>query len=354
MVTIMARTPLQRRRAGMGSALVSIHLSADDVARIRFGYSAIWETTASLYALTNPSSYALHRPLRRQLTATGRSTAAILSELTCIPGWIPDTLSPPPRSAPAEPSIEFADVRNTPACVAEQDLDVLRRSRPCSRWTTMRPEQFVDEIATLLMEYWMHELAPRWEVIESVNNSDARSRQRGLATNGVGSALQLLHPGVSYERSVIHIEMALHTCQLTGSGEGVWLVPSVFRWPKVGLASIPSGAFVISYPAQGAGTIWEERKSRERGLEALVGRSRAAVLADLDIARTTTALARRLELAPATVSAHLSRLAAAGLVSSAREGRLVLYSRTSLGTLLLNSDQVGDEYARCATSCSDG
>jgi DNA-binding transcriptional ArsR family regulator len=336
-------TPLQSRRAGMGFSVVGIQLSADDVARIRFGYSAVWETTASLYALTNPSPYALHRPLRRQLTAAGRSAAAILSELTCVPGWIPDTLSPPPHSGPVEPNLEFADIRSTPTCVAEEDLDVLSRNRPCSRWATMCPDQFVDEVAALLMEYWVHELAPRWEMIESVNNSDARHRQRGLARDGVGAALQLLHPSVSYERSVIRIEMALHHCRLTGTGEGVWLVPSVFRWPKVGLASIPSGAFVISYPAQGAGTIWEERKSRERGLDALVGRSRAAVLTDLDVPRSTTALARRLELAPATVSAHLSRLAAAGLVSSARDGRLVLYSRTSLGTLLLSSDPAVDE-----------
>jgi DNA-binding transcriptional ArsR family regulator len=334
--------------------LVGIHLSADDVARIRFGYSAVWEITASLYALTNRSSYPLHRPLRRQLTAVGRSTAATLSELTCVPGWIPDTLSPPPRSAPVDPRTELTGIRDTPSCVAERDLDVLRRNRPWIRWAKMCPDQFVDELASLLMEYWVHELASRWEVIESVNSSDARNRQRGLATDGVGSALQLLHPGVSYERSVIHIEMPLHDCQLTGNGEGVWLVPSVFRWPKVGLASIQSGAFVISYPSQGAGTIWEERKSREHGLEALVGRSRAAVLEDLDVARTTTALARRLALAPATVSVHLSKLAAAGLVSSTREGRLVLYSRTSLGTLLLNSDQVVDEFAQCATSCSEG
>jgi DNA-binding transcriptional ArsR family regulator len=346
-------TALHRRRAGMGFALVGIHLSADDVARIRFGYSAVWETTASLYALTSSSSYALHRPLRRQLTAVGRSRAAALSELTCIPGWIPDTLSPPPRSAPAEPRIEFADVRSTPTCVAEADLDVLRRNRPCSRWARMRQEQFVDELASLLTEYWLHELAPRWEVIESVNGSDVRSRQRGLGTDGVGSALRLLHPGVSYGRSVIRIEMALHTCELTGNGQGVWLVPSVFRWPKVGLASTQSGAFVISYPAQGAGTIWEEHKTRERGLEALVGRSRAAVLADLDVARTTTALARRLALAPATVSAHLSRLAGAGLVSSTREGRLVLYSRTPLGTLLLDKNGAVDQFAGSATSSAE-
>ena len=326
--------------------MVRLQLRADDVARIRFGYSAVWETTASLYALTNPSPYALHRPLRRQLTAAGRATAAALAELTCLPGWIPDTISPPPRPTPVEPGLEFAEVRSTPACVAEADLDVLRRSRPCSRWASMRPDQFVDEIAALLGEYWRHELAARWEAIESVNSSDARDRQRGLARDGVGAALQLLHPGVSYERSVISIDMPLHSCDLAGRGEGVWLVPSVFRWPKVGLASIPSGAFVISYPAQGAGTIWEERKSRERGLDALVGRSRAAVLADLDVARSTTSLSRRLELAPATVSAHLSRLAAAGLVSSARDGRLVLYSRTSLGTLLLNNDPMADDLTR--------
>lgn len=61
---------------------------------------------------------------------------------------------------------------------------------------------------------------------------------------------------------------------------------------------------------------------------------------------STTDLARQLELAPGTVSAHLSALAQSGLAVSAREGRLVLYSLTSSGRELLRSSIAGRSVAR--------
>ena len=51
----------------------------------------------------------------------------------------------------------------------------------------------------------------------------------------------------------------------------------------------------------------------------------------------TTALAHRLGLAPSSVSAHLSVLRDAGLLTSRRYGHQVLYERTPLGIALAAS-----------------
>ena len=74
-----------------------------------------------------------------------------------------------------------------------------------------------------------------------------------------------------------------------------------------------------------------------QALDELLGRSRAAVLLDLDLPRTTGQLSGRHQLAPATVSYHLGALVNAGLVLRKREGRQVLYGRSEYGDLLLEA-----------------
>jgi len=67
----------------------------------------------------------------------------------------------------------------------------------------------------------------------------------------------------------------------------------------------------------------------------LVGRTRAALLASLDLPRTTTQLAAELGLSQAAVSQHLKILHNAALVTAQRRGRMVLYQRTPAATTLL-------------------
>jgi DNA-binding transcriptional ArsR family regulator len=61
------------------------------------------------------------------------------------------------------------------------------------------------------------------------------------------------------------------------------------------------------------------------------------MLVDLAAPRSTTELSERLALSPATASHHLATLRDAGLVTSSRDGRSVLYARTSLGDALVSS-----------------
>ncbi|GDY28486.1 helix-turn-helix domain-containing protein [Gandjariella thermophila] len=60
----------------------------------------------------------------------------------------------------------------------------------------------------------------------------------------------------------------------------------------------------------------------------MLGASRAAILAQLDLPMSTTYLACQLELAAPTVRVHLKALHQAGIVSSRRDGRSVRYQRT--------------------------
>jgi DNA-binding transcriptional ArsR family regulator len=73
-------------------------------------------------------------------------------------------------------------------------------------------------------------------------------------------------------------------------------------------------------------------------LARLLGGTRAAALADLAAPRSTTELAERLALSPATASHHLAALRDAGLATGRRDGPAVLYVRTPLGNALADGN----------------
>jgi DNA-binding transcriptional ArsR family regulator len=321
--------------------LVAVHLTADDVANVRFGHSAVWETVAGVHALASSASFSVHeRALGRRLTPQSAHAVNQLRPLLQIRGWMPDALAGPPHGSAQDPRTDIQGVLETDATLVESDLELIARALPGTAWASMSAERYLESLTRILSCVWEQLLAPLWERIEAIHASDVHERQRGLAHDGVGAALNLLHPGVSYEDTVLNVELSAPACRLQSNGEGVWLVPSVFRWPKVCISAEVPGPLVLGYPANGSGAIWDESRSPERGIEALIGRTRAVILSSVELPQTTTHLARQLELAPATVSAHLSTLTSVGLVRRVRDGRAVLYSRTLLGTRLL-----GDRYA---------
>jgi len=78
-------------------------------------------------------------------------------------------------------------------------------------------------------------------------------------------------------------------------------------------------------------------------LASLIGRTRARVLADIGAAagHTTTEIARRLRISPASASEHAYALRAAGLISTERAGTGVAHRITPLGRALLGSPRRG-------------
>jgi DNA-binding transcriptional ArsR family regulator len=72
-------------------------------------------------------------------------------------------------------------------------------------------------------------------------------------------------------------------------------------------------------------------------IQALLGRTRAAVLRRLAAPCTTTDLARDLDLTAGAVSLHLTVMHRAGLLVRRRAGRSVLYGLGAVGEALLSS-----------------
>jgi DNA-binding transcriptional ArsR family regulator len=84
------------------------------------------------------------------------------------------------------------------------------------------------------------------------------------------------------------------------------------------------------------GRLWEAQHAQHRSpLADVLGHTRATLLRQLDLPMTTTQLATLLSLTAPTLNVHLKSLQGAGLVSSRRDGRSVLYVRTDLDERLL-------------------
>jgi DNA-binding transcriptional ArsR family regulator len=83
----------------------------------------------------------------------------------------------------------------------------------------------------------------------------------------------------------------------------------------------------LVYPARGLASPWQASRRVDAALGAVVGRTRATLLAALDAPRSTTELASALGLSAGGVSAHLTALRNGELVSSTRHGHSVLYAR---------------------------
>jgi DNA-binding transcriptional ArsR family regulator len=83
-------------------------------------------------------------------------------------------------------------------------------------------------------------------------------------------------------------------------------------------------------------TLWESGGERTpRALAAVIGQTRAALLAELDAPRSTTDVALLVGITPGGASQHIGALRQAGLVAGRRAGRSVLYVRTPLADALV-------------------
>jgi DNA-binding transcriptional ArsR family regulator len=221
---------------------------------------------------------------------------------------------------------------DTEVAVAESDLRMLQKLRPETRTARMSPDEYLATTAEAMVGYWREVLAPLWDRIDGIVTADIAHHRAALAAQGLGAALPGLHEELSFAGETVRV--AMHTdAVVQASGRGVWFVPSVFRWPWISV-DIREREPVVSYAARGAGRVWEDEQQSDLGLVELLGRSRAEILRRLDVPRSTTGLARDLELSPSTVSWHLSVMSTSGLLGSRREGRRVLYSRTLVGDLL--------------------
>src|SRR5215510_5694590 len=193
--------------------------------------------------------------------------------------------------------------------------------------------------------YCSKAINPYWNDIRSHLAIETAECARTLADGGVERLLNNAHPGMRWRDGALEIDRKDgDSAELELNGRGLVLVPSVFCRRITVYVSLadPDGPAVMFYPAlrdlTDAYRLWAGRHlgSTQKALAALLGDTRAAALDVISTGCTTTELADRLGLSPATASYHVAVLRDAGMIISHRRGSTVLHTITRLGTALLN------------------
>ncbi|GII55379.1 transcriptional regulator [Planotetraspora thailandica] len=308
----------------------------DDVARLRFAFSPMWELVSSLRVLRTPARNPLHLPWLHAVRPRLRDVdMSELFALVPVTGYMPDFLTPPPDTPLPDFTAELDRVRSTDPDQAADEVAWVQSPDPrlAARFQD-DPVAGVRRVADRLHEYWKIAFEEFWPVVHGLLEADVLWRSRRLATGGVRELFEDLHPSVTWQGDRL-VTAKFHDHTGSVGGEGLVLVPSAFYWRDVAIMYEPYQP-MLSYPARGIGMLWSSEAACTPGaLSALIGRSRARILTALEDVASTTALARRLELTPGAVSQHLAVLSDGGLVTRQRLGREVMYGRTSMGDALV-------------------
>jgi DNA-binding transcriptional ArsR family regulator len=325
--------------------VIRLHFGADDLGRMRFAISPMWETITSRRTRTGETR--LHRPWRGWVR--GHLDGVDLDLLTALvrpAGYIPDFLVPSParRSSsfetalsqvatadPAEVAWQLRHLANHPVAAPGP-----QRARLLLELADL-PDTGLARVTEALDGYWRAAIAPHWPRLRALLSADIAYRLEQLADGGLDTLLRNLHPSVSHHGSTLRI-VKYYDGDADLSGRGLLLVPCAFAWPDVLVRTAEPNIPTVSYSPRGVGTLWRQHAAPDdTALAEILGRTRAALLSQLDLPMSTTQLATALTLSAPTLSVHLHALHRAGVVTARREGRAVLYSRTVLGDDLLTA-----------------
>ncbi|SCG42026.1 ArsR/SmtB family transcription factor [Micromonospora inositola] len=321
--------------------MLRLQLTPVDLCRVRFVDTLHPVGTAMLarQALHDPTAAGLVPALAaRQAAAAAaapvRAAAASLAHLLPVRGRLPDFLTPfegldsvpaglaairatPPRRVRAELIAAYAELPATPLRrrFAEADPAIL--------------DLFDEAVAT----WFGAVLAPHWADLTSVHRHQVATATHRLATGGLEGLFAGLHPAIRWRPPVLEVR-TWWSGDVTGTGEGLVLLPSPLAGPRPRVLVEPGRPVLLVYPAAmpgGAAAPGADPLGR------LLGATRAALLRRLGQPgrHTTTALARAAGVSISTASEHMTALRAAGLIRTGRDGPAVLHRLTPLGGHLL-------------------
>ena len=323
----------------------TLTFTAEELAQVRFAVSPMWEILTSFRVLTRPGRYPVHGPwfdqVRPRLAAAGLLTGS-LSALFHAQSYVPDFMNPvPPNSSPTLAD-ELAAIQATSEDHLLMDLDIYAEKLPdgvippfAERLRTHR-DQALCELTKDIEHYFQIALAPYWSRIKNVLEADIFHRARQVAEYGAARLFNDLHPDVSWNSGTLRMLHRQRVLCRDDNAPGMVLVPSAFAWNKVLTRAATGDVPQLCFGARGVGTLFVRRGAEPSdAVAAVIGRSRALLLAELEAPASTTELASRTGMSAGGISEHLTALRGAGMVSAHRAGRSVLYARTSVADSLL-------------------
>jgi len=331
--------------------MLTIDLTAEDLTRLRVSArpDPMWDVVLSLHLLQNRQAAIAFDPWRSQVRArvveTGLArTVAALARLAPWASYFPDFLTPTPTdlgsgsATPVEVAVDR--VASTPRQRLTRELAVTFPAGPPSwvRRIASGEAEAMRWLAGALRRYHDVAVAPYAPATGVAVAADQVARDAALRRGGVQGLMGSFDPLLRRVDDGTWAGRYPVTRALPLRGRPLTVIPSVFCvLAPVALADEaldPALVYPVA-PAPGWLACADAVDGERPPVAHLIGPTRARVLEVLDVGRTTTALARVLDLTPATASRHATVLREAGLVSSQRQGNCVVHTRTPLGDALL-------------------
>jgi DNA-binding transcriptional ArsR family regulator len=181
-------------------------------------------------------------------------------------------------------------------------------------------------------------LADQWPRVQAGYRAEVSLRAGIFAQQGVRGVLTSIYPGTTWEANVLAIPIETRL-RIKLDGRGVTLMPSVLWRGRPLFARHPDGSLLIVYAAATPLPLLYGDLSGS-SLAALLGTTRAAMLALAATNPTTSELARQIEVSVASASGHTKVLRECGLITTRRDGKAVRHALTGLGEQLVNGGGV--------------
>ncbi|ASN18358.1 ArsR/SmtB family transcription factor [Arthrobacter sp. YN] len=315
--------------------MLKYELSEADLGGVRFGISPLCELGLSLRAVRDPSQYPLQLPwLRRTEEARSRLDLDGLLSLVDDRLWTPDFLNPRPQSPLTRIDDEFAALEQLSAERFHGDLVRVHGAVPAVFSGPVGPA--IRHMVRILRDFWETCFEPHWLRMRTILEADIVYRGRQIAQGGLFTMLNDLSGAVEFDGRVISVRLKNPASRTeTTDGLGLTLVPTMFT--RRASAPVNHGdPPMLMYPARGQGAMWETgRVTNPAAIVAVLGGVRTSLLTALAAPASSTELGLRFGVTTSAVNQHLRALRDAGLVTSTRYGRSVLYFRSELGAALL-------------------
>jgi DNA-binding transcriptional ArsR family regulator len=324
--------------------MITLEFSTADLLGCRFAISPVGEVFQLAHALANPAL--------RSHTAFGHEHQTLerlahdydlrpLFAVLPARGYIPDFLTPLPTGSLGEIDAELAQIRAAPEERVRAEIDrCLRHRGPVADDVaeSLRADGAGARLAELLGVIWDALVGPLWPRIRDCLERDILHRSRALAAGGLAALFEDMSPLISVEGRRLFVDLNT-TCTRSLDGVGILLIPSAFIFPRVTvILDTPPAPATLCYPARGARAMWfRSEDDPNDALAKVVGSARAQILRALNEPMHTTALALRFGRSAGNISDHLAVLRSSGLITRARSGRHVMYSRTDLAETLLGA-----------------
>jgi DNA-binding transcriptional ArsR family regulator len=322
--------------------MLRFHFTSDDLARVRIapGPDPMWEVLLSAHVVNQRSGALMFAPWRDRVLSGLHPAARMLLRLTPPRGYSPDFLTPVTGIDDFETGLDT--VLSTSRQRLRKDLSRLTQGHRPHLWMRDLADGSAPALRGLgvaMRSYYEQAVGPYWSGIRAAVDLDRAARTRAWVEGGTEHALRTLHPSVRWQHPVLSVSTAAER-DVHLAGRGLLIIPSYFcvRAP-ITLADSelqPVLLYPIMHEPAGADRGFETRSDGGRQLTALLGRTRAAVLRALRTGATTSEIAQRLAISPASASEHATVLRNAGLIASGRERNTVIHALTPLGQNLLD------------------